>query len=79
MTFTESFRDMSKAINGLSVIASNEMEKDSLLGSLFLFCSRHREILKCLYLDKNGFCLWQKALERDKPHAHRRLEYRYVS
>ena len=58
--------DMRKAINGLSVIAAEQMEKDPLSGSLFLFCNRHRRNLKCLYWDRNGFCLWQKRLERDK-------------
>ena len=64
--------DMRKAINGLSVIAAEQMEKDPLSGSLFLFCNRQRRILKCLYWDRNGFCLWQKRLERDKfpwPHS----------
>jgi len=58
--------DMRKAINGLSIIAAEQMEKDPLSGSLLLFCNRERRILKCLYWDRNGFCLWQKRLERDK-------------
>ena len=58
--------DMRKAINGLSVIAAEQMEKEPLSGSLFLFCNRERRILKCLYWDRNGFCLWQNRLERDK-------------
>ncbi len=58
--------DMRKQINGLSVLAENEMEKDSGSGSLFLFCSRNRKNLKCIYWDRNGFCMWQKKLEKDK-------------
>jgi transposase len=58
--------DMRKAINGLSVVAAEQMEKDPLSGSLFLFCNRERRNLKCLYWDRNGFCLWQKRLERDR-------------
>lgn len=58
--------DMRKAINGLSMIASEQMEADPLSGSLFLFCNRYRRILKCLYWDRNGFCLWHKRLERDR-------------
>jgi len=58
--------DMRKAINGLSVIASEQMEADPLSGSLFLFCNRYRRILKCLYWGRNGFCLWHKRLERDR-------------
>ena len=35
-------------------------------GNLFLFCNKHRRILKIIYWDKNGFCLWLKRLEKDK-------------
>lgn len=58
--------DMRKQINGLSIIASEEMELNPGTGSLFLFCSRNRKLLKCIYWDRNGFCLWQKRLERDR-------------
>ena len=58
--------DMRKQINGPSVIAEEEMHLDPLGGSLFLFCNRDRRILKALYWDRNGFCLWQKRLERDR-------------
>ena len=58
--------DMRKAINGLSVIAQQEMDLNPLSGSLFLFCNRTRKILKALYWERNGFCLWQKRLEKHK-------------
>ena len=58
--------DMRKAINGLSIIAQQEMELDPLSGSLFLFCNRTRRLLKALYWDRNGFCLWQKRLEKHR-------------
>ena len=58
--------DMRKQINGLSVIAEEEMKLNPGSGSLFLFCSRSRKLLKCIYWDKNGFCLWQKKLEKNK-------------
>ena len=58
--------DMRKSINGLSIIATEQMEKDPLSGALFLFCNRYRRILKALYWDKNGFCLWQKRLEKHR-------------
>ena len=58
--------DMRKAINGLSVIAAEQMGADPLSGNLFLFCNRYRRIMKALYWDRNGFCLWQKRLERDR-------------
>lgn len=58
--------DMRKQINGLSILTEDEMGKDSGDGSFYLFCSRNRKQLKCIYWDKNGFCLWQKKLEKDK-------------
>lgn len=58
--------DMRKQINGLSVLVEDQMGKDSGSGSLFLFCSRNRKTLKCIYWDRNGFCMWQKKLEKDK-------------
>ena len=58
--------DMRKAINGLSIVATEQMQRDPLSGSLFLFCNRYRRIMKALYWDRNGFCLWQKRLEKDR-------------
>ena len=60
------FTDLRKAINGLSVMIAQEMDQDPLSGSLFLFCNKERRLLKILYWDLNGFCLWQKRLERHR-------------
>ena len=58
--------DFRKQINGLSIIALNQMKKDIFSGAFFIFASRDRKKLKILYWDKNGFCLWLKRLEKDK-------------
>ena len=58
--------DMRKAINGLSIIIADELEADPLSGNLFLFCNKARRNLKALYWDRNGFCLWQKKLEKHR-------------
>jgi transposase len=58
--------DMRKAVNGLSVIVTDDMELDPLSESLFIFCNRDKKLIKALYWDRNGFCLWQKRLEKDK-------------
>jgi transposase len=51
--------DMRKQINGLSIIVAEELAMDPLDGNLFLFCNKQRRILKVIYWDRNGFCLWQ--------------------
>jgi transposase len=58
--------DLRKAINGLSVLVQNEMNLSPFSRILFLFCNRTRKNLKIVYWDKNGFCLWQKKLEKQK-------------
>jgi transposase len=58
--------DMRKQINGLSIIVSEQLQMDPFEGHLFLFCNKQRRILKIIYWDRNGFCLWLKRLEKDK-------------
>lgn len=56
--------DMRKSIDGLSILVKENMSLDPLSGHLFVFCNRRRNILKILYWDRNGFCLYQKRLEK---------------
>ena len=58
--------DMRKAINGLSGIVQNEINLNPYDPSLFGFSNRRKDQVKILYWDRNGFCLWQKRLERDR-------------
>ena len=58
--------DMRKSINGLSMLVADQLELDPFSGHLFAFCNRKRDIVKVLYWDRNGFCLWQKRLEKDR-------------
>ena len=58
--------DLRNAANGLSILAEGVMKQDPFSGSLFLFCNTDRKLLKILYWDRNGFCLWQKRLEKDR-------------
>ena len=56
--------DMRKQIGGLAMIVEGQMEHSPFEDSLFVFCNRQRKIMKILYWDRNGFCLWQKRLEK---------------
>jgi transposase len=58
--------DMRKSINGLSILVESSMELDPFSGHLFVFCNRRRNIMKILYWDRNGFCLWHKRLEKHR-------------
>ena len=58
--------DMRKAINTLSVLVEDTLRLDPFSGHLFAFCNHARTILKILYWDRNGFCLWQKRLEKHR-------------
>lgn len=58
--------DMRKSINGLSILVADQMDLDPFTGHLFAFCNRKRDIIKILYWDRNGFCLWYKRLEKDR-------------
>jgi len=58
--------DMRKSINGLSILVEQAMAMNPFAGDLFVFCNRRRDMIKILYWDHNGFCIWQKRLE-----AHR--------
>lgn len=58
--------DMRKSINGLSILVTEQLELDPLTGHLFCFCNRRRDMVKILYWDRNGFCLWHKRLEKDR-------------
>lgn len=58
--------DMRKAINTLSVLVEDTLRLNPFSGHLFVFCNRGRTILKILYWDRNGFCLWQKRLEKHR-------------
>ena len=60
------FTDMRKAINTLSVVVQGEMKLDLFSKSMFIFCNKKRDTVKLLYWDNNGFCLWQKKLEKHK-------------
>jgi transposase len=55
--------DMRKAINGLAALAQEAMAQNPLDGGLFVFCNARRTVLKILYWDANGFCLWMKRLD----------------
>ena len=57
--------DMRKSINGLGLLVADHFDMDVFSGHLFAFCNRRRDIIKILFWDKNGFCIWHKRLEKE--------------
>ena len=58
--------DFRKGINGLAILVEETLQLDPFSEHLFVFCNRRRNRIKILYWERNGFCLWQKRLERDR-------------
>ena len=58
--------DLRKSIDGLSILVQESFDLNPLSGALFVFCNRKRRLMKVLYWEGNGFCLWQKRLEKDR-------------
>ncbi len=58
--------DLRKAINGLSILAQQNMGQDPFGGEYFAFSNKARNRIKVLYWDRNGFCRWQKPLAQDR-------------
>jgi len=58
--------DMRKGINGLSCLVEQELGGQALSGDLFVFCNRRQDTIKILYWNLNGFCVWNKKLNKDR-------------
>ena len=58
--------DFRKGIPGLSVLVEAELALDPFSERLFCFINRQRSSIKLLYWERNGFCLWQKKLEKER-------------
>ena len=53
--------DMRKQINGLALLVQEQMELNPFEAALFVFCNRSRQLLKAVYWDRTGFCLWMSG------------------
>jgi len=56
--------DFRNGINGLIGIVEFQLCENVLSGKLFVFTNKSKDKIKILYWDRNGFCLWQKRLEK---------------
>lgn len=56
--------DLQKGIDGYAALVNSEFNLDPMdSNSLYIFCNRNHNKLKCLYYDGTGFWLLYKRLE----------------
>ena len=58
--------DMRLSINGLIVLLADTYNTNPQTGDLFIFTNKHRNKIKLLFYDKNGFVMYYKKLDRGK-------------
>jgi transposase len=56
--------DMRKGFPGLIALTEAVLRQEPTSGHLFMFLNRRRDLMKILYWDGTGFCIWAKRLER---------------
>ena len=66
--------DFRKGVNGLAILVEEVLHRDLFCEQLFVFCNRRRDRVRILYWERNGFCLWQKRLEKARFKWPRKVE-----
>ena len=66
--------DFRCGINTLAVLVEGTLRMDPFAEQLYVFCNRRRNQIKMLYWERNGFCLWQKRLEKSRFHWPRKQQ-----
>lgn len=57
--------DFRKQAHGLALLVEQELGRSPFTGALFAFTNRHRNKIKCLMWEDNGFVLYYKALAEE--------------
>jgi len=57
------YTDMRKSIDGLAAVVQEQFHFNPFTSSLYLFCGKRRDRMKCLLWEGDGFCLLYKRLE----------------
>ena len=58
--------DMRKGFNGLAALAQDVLKQDPFSGHLFVFRGRRGDLLKVIWFDGQGACLFSKRLEKGR-------------
>ena len=57
---------MRKGMNGLAALVQTALQKDPFAGHVFVFRGRRGDLIKVLWADRDGLCLFAKRLERGR-------------
>jgi transposase len=58
--------DMRRGFTGLSAAVQTRLEADPMSGHVFVFRGRRGDLIKVLWFDGDGLCLFAKRLERGR-------------
>jgi transposase len=58
--------DLRKSFPGLVGLVKGVLAEDPLSGTVFVFVNRRGTLIKSVYWDRTGFCLFAKRLERGR-------------
>jgi transposase len=58
--------DLRRGFTGLSALVQTKLEKSPLSGQVFIFRGRRGDLVKLIWFDGDGLCLFCKRLERGK-------------
>lgn len=58
------YTDMRKGMDGLAMLVQDTLKKDAFCGHLFAFRGKRARIIKILFWDGNGLCLFTKRIDQ---------------
>lgn len=58
--------DLRRGFSGLSALVQTKLEQNPLSGQVFIFRGRRGDLVKLIWFDGDGLCLFQKRLERGR-------------
>ena len=58
------YTDMRKGMDGLAMLVQDTLKQDPFSGHLFAFRGKRARIIKILFWDGNGLCLFTKRIDR---------------
>jgi transposase len=60
------YTDMRKGLDGLAMLVQGVLQQDPFSGHMFVFRGRRADLIKILFWDGNGLCLFSKRLENGR-------------